>query len=221
VVRSLFEIFEDPAHVATFRHGQYKDSGVQGTFGKDTYWAHSNKASADTAKRKLKSLSGDDFHSPCRPTEYLNLRVKKSLAFYQSRLPTYYRTKSNIQMFLLIGTFSGVILALLNIASWAAIFTGVTGAVTAWSEFHGTEDKITRYSDVITQIDSTVLWWKMLTPVDQSSINMISELVERCESVFRDERQAWVSLNIEQKAQTTPTKAAEESPKIESNEAII
>ena len=173
---------------------------------------NSNKASVDSAKRTLNSPSRDDFHSPCRPTEYLNLRVKKALAFYQHRLPKYHRTKSNMQTFLLIGTFSGVILALLNSASWAAIFTGVTGAVTAWSEFHGTEDKITRYSDVITQIDSIVLWWKLLTPVDQSSINTISELVERCESVFRDERQAWVSLNIEQKAQAMPL-ATEETQK--------
>ena len=123
------------------------------------------------------------------------------MSFYQARLPIYYRIKTNIQTFLLLGTFSGVILALLNIASWAAIFTGVAGAVTAWSEFHGTEDKLTRYADVITQIDSIVLWWKMLSPVDQSSVAQISELVDRCESVFRDERQAWVSLNIEQKVQ--------------------
>jgi|GEM_PF-6847674 len=200
----MFEVFEDPTQVATFRHGQYKDSGVQGSFGKEKNWLNSNRASPESAERRLKASSGDDFHSPCRPAEYLNLRVKKTLAFYQNRLPIYYRIKSNIQTFLLLGTFSGVILALLNIASWAAIFTGVAGAVTAWSEFHGTEDKLTRYSDVITRIDSIVLWWKMLSPVDQSSVAQISELVDRCESVFRDERQAWVSLNIEQKTQTTP-----------------
>ena len=57
--------------------------------------------------------------------------------------------------------------------------------------------KITRYSDVLTQIDSTLLWWSMLTPVDQSNMSTISELIERCESSFRDERQAWVSLNID------------------------
>ena len=37
----------------------------------------------------------------------------------------------------------------------------------------------------------------MLTPVDQSSVASISELVDRCEAVFRDERQAWVSLNFD------------------------
>jgi len=124
-------------------------------------------------------------------------------------------------MFLLVGTFSGIILALLEITSWVAIFTAVTGAITAWSEFHGTEDKITRYSDVVTQIESAVLWWKMLSPVDQSNINMITELVERCESVFRDERQAWVSLNIEQKTAKKQPSSAEDGLKNESSEMMI
>jgi hypothetical protein len=217
----LFEVFEDPKQVATFKHGQYKDSGIQGTFGKEKSWLHSNKASAESAMRRLKKSFRDDFHSPCRPNEYLNLRVKTALAFYQDRLPTYYRIKSNIQIFLLLGTFSGVILALLNIASWAAIFTGVAGAVTAWSEFHGTEDKLTRYSDVITQVDSIVLWWKMLSPVDQSSVALISELVERCESVFRDERQAWVSLNIEQKVQKKSPVVAEQIMKKEPDSTSV
>ena len=213
-------MFEDPNQVTTFRHGQYKDSGVQGTFAKEKSWLHSNKATPESAKRRLKSSSQDDFYSPCRPTEYLNFRVKTSLSFYQARLPIYYRIKTNIQTFLLLGTFSGVILALLNIASWAAIFTGVAGAVTAWSEFHGTEDKLTRYADVITQIDSIVLWWKMLSPVDQSSVAQISELVDRCESVFRDERQAWVSLNIEQKVQKK-SPVAEQSVKKDADGSAV
>lgn len=222
LIRSLFEIFDDPAQVAIFRHGQYVGAGVQGTFGEDGYWTRSyNTASVESVKHKLNSNSGDDFHSPCRPTEYLNLRVKKALAFYQNRLPIYTRIKSNTQIFLLAGTFSGVVLALLDITSWVAIFTAVTGAVTAWSEFHGTEDKITRYSDVITQIESAVLWWKMLSPVDQSSVNMISGLVERCESIFRDEHQAWVSLNIEQKAEKKQNIPAKETPKIDTEEAMI
>ena len=127
-------------------------------------------------------------------------RVKKVSEFYQMRLPVYHRIKSNTSTFLLIGTFSGVILPLAKLTSWAAIFTGVVGGVTAWSEFHGTEEKLTRYSDAITQIDSILQWWRMLSPVDQSSMSNVSDLIDRCESVFRDERQSWVSLNIEQKS---------------------
>lgn len=38
-----------------------------------------------------------------------------------------------------------------------------------------------------------------LSPVDQASVGKISEFIDRCETIFRDERQAWVSLNIEMK----------------------
>ena len=37
----------------------------------------------------------------------------------------------------------------------------------------------------------------MLQAVDKSSTHNINDLVERCESVFRDERQAWASFNTE------------------------
>jgi len=37
----------------------------------------------------------------------------------------------------------------------------------------------------------------MPTSVDQSNMSIIAELIDRCESAFRDERQAWVSMNID------------------------
>jgi hypothetical protein len=36
----------------------------------------------------------------------------------------------------------------------------------------------------------------MLPLVDQSNINNVNELIERCELVFRDERQAWCGLSF-------------------------
>ncbi len=66
------------------------------------------------------------------------------------------------QIILVVGTFSGVALSIFGVSTWAAISAALVGAVTAWSEFHSTEDKITRYSDAVTQIDSCVLWWKMV-----------------------------------------------------------
>lgn len=74
----------------------------------------------------------------------------------------YDRIKSALQAVVIVGTFSGVALSVFHVTSWAAISSAVVGAATAWSEFHGTEDKITRYSDAVTQIDSTILWWKMV-----------------------------------------------------------
>ena len=202
---SLFSLFGDPKNKANFKHGQYQGCGVEGTFGAKGTVFGPLKATAESAKTLLNTDVGksgddgpkDDYFSPCRPSEYLAYRVRKASEFYQARLPVYHRIKSNTHTVLLLGTSSGVVLALADLASWAAILTAVVGAVTAWSEFNGTEDKLTSYSDAVTQVDSILLWWKMLTPVDQSSVAAICELVDRCEAVFRDERQAWVSLNFD------------------------
>jgi len=194
---SLFEFFDDPKQPSIYCHGQYKDCGVTGTFGSRMSIHASVKANAESAKVLFKDDLRDDFFSPCHPSAYLKHRVKVVSEFYQKRLPVYSRIKTVNSTILLIGNFSGVLLALLDISSWVAIFTAAVGVLTAWNEFHGTASKITRYSDVLTQIDSTMLWWSMLTPVDQSNMSIISELIDRCESAFRDERQAWVSMNID------------------------
>jgi len=59
----------------------------------------------------------------------------------------------------MVGAFSRAVLALFDVASWAAIATAILGGVTTWSEFHGTEDKLTRYSDAISEIESIVQWY--------------------------------------------------------------
>ena len=188
----LFEVFDSPKHRKLFKHGQYPLAFIGGSFGKSV-----TKATEESAERVLKA-NVDDFHSPCRPVDYIEYRVQQMLRFYQRRLPVYDSIKFRVSIFLLIGAFSGAILSLIGIPTWTAVATAIVGGVTAWSEFHGTEDKLVRYSDAVTQIESIVLWWTTLPVVDQANVSKISQLVNRCESVFRDERQAWVSLNIEQ-----------------------
>ena len=77
---------------------------------------------------------------------------------FSGRLPLYSQIKTSTQTLLMVGAFSGAVLALFDIASWAAIATAILGGVTTWSEFHGTEDKLTRYSDAICEIESTKVW---------------------------------------------------------------
>lgn len=154
-IRSKFEMFENPEHLNIYRHGQFEGSSTFGSFGDANTSTGSDKASKSSALA-LRTNS-DDFHSPCRPSDYVQQRIKPQLRFYQARLPGYDRTKTLCQTILVLGTFTGVALALFRVTTWAAIASGVVGAVTAWMEFHGTEDKLTRYSDAITQIDSVSL----------------------------------------------------------------
>jgi hypothetical protein len=200
---SLFEHFNNPQQRSLFKHGQYENCSVRGSF-------PSASEVADVATKEnaatLLTESKDDFHSPCRPDDYICHRVRKQLQFYQSRLPLYHRLKTTLQLLLVVGTFSSVVLALADASTWAALATALVGAITAFGEFQGTEEKLTRYSDSVSQIEAALMWWNMLPTVDQASVRKISELIDRCESVFRDERQAWVSLNIDKTAQNDKTK---------------
>jgi hypothetical protein len=185
---SYFEMFDKPKHRTIYRHGQYKDCGIQGSFKERQRSTKSlimlQRATYDSAQLYIKSGT-DDFHSPCRPSDYMQanthahiiiitatsinnlllqtqMRVQNQLRFYQARLPAYDRTKNICQTLLVLGSFSGVVLSVFNVSTWAAISASMVGAITAWSEFHMTEEKITRYSDAVTQIDSALLWWKMV-----------------------------------------------------------
>ena len=129
---SFFEMFDTPKRAELFRHGQYEGCGVQGTFGASGYSCLRSKvASPGSAISVLKNGKQDDFHSPCRPDEYISIRVQAVLRHYQARLPRYYRTKQCFTLFLLVGSFSGAVLALFGLQTWSAIATAVVGAATA------------------------------------------------------------------------------------------
>jgi hypothetical protein len=141
----------------------------------------------------------DDHHSPLQPNEYLVHRVDKMFKFYQGRLPHYYKIHKACEVILLVGTITMTLTAFLDHAEWAAVVAAMTGAVTAWRAFHGTDKKMTRYSDTIGQLSSIVLWWVHLTEVDKASMANISHLVESCEHVFEAERRGWMALSIANK----------------------
>jgi hypothetical protein len=129
-LHAQFELFGEPSkqRCQKFKHGQYEGAGTHGTFGA------SNRGSEDE----------DDHHSPLHAPEYLQYRIKLSVDFYRGRLPRYYFSRTVSQYLLLFGTFAAMILAFLDISAWAAVPTALATAVTAWSEFSGTDKKLNR-----------------------------------------------------------------------------
>ena len=106
----------------------------------------------------------DDFHSPLKPEEYFNLRVKGALKFYRGRLPQYTRTSFWTQVFftrspvrvtfilnsgyffvlqilLAVGAAAGTLFGLFHLACWSTVLIAFTTMVTGWSEFSGFTDK--------------------------------------------------------------------------------
>jgi hypothetical protein len=176
-----FDVFGESKNVRCYTHGQYEGAKSSGTFGM--------------------SVTPDDNHqSPLKPYEYLNYRVEPAFAYYQSQLPLYYRSRVAAEIVLVAGAFVGTILAFSGIASWAAIATSVTSAVTAWKEFNGTDKKLTRYSNTIGKLKGTVMWWEQLSEVEQASLASVNRLVLECEDTLEREREAWLSTSMATKA---------------------
>ena len=169
------------SHVSYYNHGQYEGAKRSGTFGT--------------------SMTPDDNHqSPLKPHEYLNYRVEPAFRYYQSQLPLYYRSRVAAEVVLVAGAFVGTLLAFFGIASWAAIATSITSAVTAWKEFNGTDKKLTRYSNTIGKLKGTVMWWEQLSEVEQASLANVNRLVLECEDTLEREREAWLSTSMATKA---------------------
>ncbi|GMI27381.1 hypothetical protein TeGR_g6154, partial [Tetraparma gracilis] len=171
-----------------YKHGQYKFTAYTGTFGK------ANAGLVSTAAGD--GMLDDDHHSPLSAEQYLKFRVRPMLHFYQSRLPTYSKRRGLYEGFVLLGSLAATLLAFMKLSHWAAVPASLAAAVTAFSEFNGTEKKLLRYSDCISGLDSILLWWRTLTDVERAGTSNVTELVQACENVFQSERQAWVSTSM-------------------------
>ena len=183
---SSFEAFGTPKTLKPYTHAQYEGCGNTGTYG------CANQASG----------TEDDHHSPLSPEIYLKLRMEPQMRFYQSRLPTYYRTRTISEVLLMIGTLSGTLMAFLDVSEWAAVVTAVATLVTAWVAFHGTSRKLTRYSNTVSKGLSILLWWKHMTPIEKSSVTNVNQLVMICEDLFERERESWQSTSMATKLLT-------------------
>eukprot|EP01043_Picozoa_sp_COSAG02_P024374 COSAG02_NODE_1329_length_13218_cov_16.986432_10_plen_328_part_00 len=262
---SSFEIFGDlsknpKSKPWMFRHGQYADSKIDGTYGNSAMVteeelltrrildkAREDKADsgledfrevstqlenlrAELASKGLKALRSeykarfrqdpqiteqemynDDHQSPINPTQYLRLRVEPMVRFYQRRLPSYYRTRTLTEIVLLMTAVSGAMLAFFQLDEWTAVFSAVGAAATAWSAFHGTNRKLSRYSKTIENVNLQLLWWKSQTNVDQAGVENINQLVTNCEDLFTREADGWASTSMVVKllAKTTEHQSAD------------
>lgn len=181
-----FKVLEDNSlgKLNRFTHGQYKGARICGTFG--------------TANRA--ATTEDDHQSPTKPAEYLKLRVLPLLKFYQVRLPLYYRVRTTIEVLLVLGGICTTLLGFLNLQGWTPVVASLVGTMMAWLEFNGTSKKLSRYSDVVHQVNSLILWWKRLTDVDRASLANIEQLIMSGEEMFATERQAWLSTSMVMKS---------------------
>ena len=126
------DMFDQPRNVETYNHGQYHGANINGTFkSKDV-----NKELTKTPlTEEHDNLVMDDFHSPLRPSEFFELRLKPQLNFYRARLPEYTSRAFWAEVVLAVGAAGGTILAMINLANWSTIIVALTAMLTGWAEF--------------------------------------------------------------------------------------
>lgn len=79
----------------------------------------------------------DNHYSPVQPELYVRFRVARAMAFYKGRIPRCHYVRNIAQTLLVLGSIGSAVLAYLDIASWAAVVSVVSGAITAYIEFQG------------------------------------------------------------------------------------
>ena len=65
--------------------------------------------------------SGDDFHSPVNPEDYIRLRLTPIRRFYQKRIPRYDKRRLLVQITLLLLTALSAFLSRYNILFWVVV----------------------------------------------------------------------------------------------------
>lgn len=140
----------------------------------------------------------DSHYLPVLPSNYVHFRIEKALKFYKKRIPLCNRTRHIGQLLSTIGSLAGVVLAFLNLVEYTVITAIGTTGVMAWLEFQGTNNKIERYSSVVDALQKHIIWWKTRPPIEKSATENIDHLVVTCETILRDEMNAWRSSSASQ-----------------------
>ena len=160
------------------------------------FTAANSASGADNTEQLLPlPLKIDNHHSPLKPGEYLHYRVHKVIEFYKGRIPHYAKNRATTQAIMVVGSLCGAILAYTNHAEWVGVVSAVSAAVVAWTEFSGTDTKMDRYSNAVSNLQLIQLWWERLPEVERLATKSTNFLIGSAEGVIRQERQGWSSSN--------------------------
>lgn len=144
---------------------------------------------------RIDSNCKDHHYLPVHPENYCSFRIKREIDFYKSRIPKYNKSRYVGQTLMMLGTVSSSVMAVSKCAQWAALAAICTSSVTAWQEFQSTNDKITRYSTTVANLQKLLLWWKTCQPIEKASTEHVDKLVRSAEEALKSDRDAWGSTS--------------------------
>ena len=163
-----------------------KSTGLEQNWTAEVYCHHQFEVSANSPM----TLQEDDFHTPIRPSKYIQLRLVSSMEFFRDRIPRYTWWHDALKVAQLLCAVAASVLAYLGNARYVVVFTSVAVAITGWIGFHGVSDKIVRYNSIARNIQMLITWWTALTPIEKAGVTNISQLIEQGEAILCAEHSA-------------------------------
>jgi hypothetical protein len=148
------------------------------------------------SKNPPSSLEVDNFYSPVRPLEYIDIRLKKHLNFLQHRLPKYVRQSQILKMTLLLCSVAASVLAYVSFTHLVVIVTSCASVITSWTEFSDPSRKAERYTMAISKVERLLTWWETLSAVEAAGVENISRLIESGEHIIQEELAAWSAISF-------------------------
>ena len=135
----------------------------------------------------------DDFHSPTKPDDYIELRVCPTLDFYARRIPINTRRSYALKVGVLLLGVTASVLARYNQLSFVTVVTAAASALTSWNEFSAADAKVERYSTSIVALKMLLSWWESQSDVQRASKDAITHLVGTAEAIISEEQLSWTT----------------------------
>ena len=130
-----------------------------------------------------------------QPDRYIALRIQEKIAFYKARIPRYNRWTTFFKFLTVVLSAAAAALSRYNLAAYVVAITSASAAITSWIEFADMPSKSQRYSLAVNALTNLLDWWSSLSDVQKASIDMISQLVTKCEAVISEEQTGWMSVS--------------------------
>ena len=141
-----------------FKHGQRPPKAdsclqrwakrfFQRWFGTKSCWRSAVPSHPQTRDRFIEPVMEpkvDDYYSPVNPEDYIELRFKPAIAFYQMRVPEKTRQRMAFKLSLLTATVASSFLARYQLTHMVTTVTAFASMIIAYSEFADADRKVER-----------------------------------------------------------------------------
>lgn len=134
----------------------------------------------------------DDGFSYLTPDRYAEVRLGSQLNYFKKKSVQIERQLKVLYWLTFIIGGVGTYLAATNQQVWIALTTALVAAIGTYLGYRQSENTLTKYNQVATDLANVKTWWNALSAQEQALQRNIDSLVEHTEQVLQSELDGWV-----------------------------